>query len=109
MCKQNPLKAFRTMSGAERRAACRVHLAASHAINFTANDPHGLTATQQAALSEMAKAVSWRKSPMSPLSVGMAFYVYLARDAKPSGHAPQAAASDAPRRPFIFGRGQVAA
>lgn len=109
MCKQNPLKNFRTMSGAERRAACRVHLAESNAINFAAQDPHALTVSQQSALADMAKAVSWRKSPMSPLSVGMAFYVYLARDSKPSGHAQQAAPDPAPRRSFNYGRAQVAA
>lgn len=101
MCK-NPLKNFRTMTGETRRAACRADLVHGHAIDFAAQDPHALTVSQLAALSAMAKAVSWRKSAASSLSVGMAFYVYLARDSKPSGHAPQAAASV--RRPFNYGR-----
>lgn len=108
MCK-NPLKNFRTMTGETRRAACRADLVSGHNINFAAQDPHALTASQLAALSAMAKAVSWRKSAASSLSVGMAFYVYLARDAKQSGHVAQSASAPPPRRPFNYGRATVAA
>jgi hypothetical protein len=103
MCNQT-LKNFRTMSGADRRAAVRSHLAQSHAINFAANDPHGLTVSQQSALCDMARAVSWRKSAASPLALGMAFYVYLARDAKPSAHVAPVVTIKAARRPFNYGK-----
>lgn len=82
MCKQNPLKEFRTLEGAKRRAAIRKYLAQSVALDFAA-DPHALTFSQCGALHEMAKSVSWRKSISSPLSLGLAFFVYLARDAAP--------------------------
>jgi hypothetical protein len=103
MCNQS-LKQFRTMSGADRRAAARAHLAQSHGINFAANDPHGLTVSQQVALSDMARAVCWRKSAASPLSVGMAFYVYLARDAKPANAPAAPVVTIKARRPFTFGK-----
>lgn len=104
MCNQT-LKNFRTMSGADRRAAVRAHLAQSHGINFAANDPHGLTVSQQSALCDLARAVSWRKSSASPLSLSMAFYVYLARDAKPSAVAAAPVVKiKAARRSFNFGK-----
>jgi hypothetical protein len=114
MCKQNPLKSFRTMSGAERRAAMRAHLAASNTISFAAQDPHALTASQQNALADMAKSVCWRKSPTSPLALGPAFYVYLARDvaqsAQQSAQANKAAQVRTVRRApgLAYGRGFAA-
>lgn len=102
MCKNNPLKKFRTMEGAQRREAMRAHLGETNELRFDL-DPHELTFSQRSALSDMAKAVSWRKSPTSCLSLGAAFYVYLSRDAKPARTATPAPA--APRRPLTFGRG----
>lgn len=99
MCKQNPLKEFRTMTGETRRKAIRSYLAAAVALDFAA-DPHALTHAQRGALHEMAKAVSWRKSISSPLSLGLAFFVYLARDVAKVA-IPVTTMRDA-RRAFIF-------
>lgn len=94
------LKQFRTLSGVERRAAMRAHLSKVDAVVFT-GDPHTVTWSQQLALAEMAKIVAWKKSISSPLSLGLAFYVYLSRDAaKP---APVRTVRAAPR--IAFGRG----
>jgi len=108
MCKQNPLKHFRTLEGAKRRDAMRAALVASHEIDFAA-DCHTLTQSQRCALADMAKAVSWRKSPTSPLSTGLAFFVYLSRGYRPAQPtAPAALVAAAPRRvPFVFGRGHA--
>lgn len=104
MC-NNPLKRFRTMTGADRRAAVRAHLATTDAIDFT-GDPHSLRISQQCALADMARAVCWRKSPSSPLSLGMAFYVYLSRDAKPTSvQADQSTTVRTVRHSFTYGRG----
>lgn len=95
------LKQFRTLSGPERKAAMRAHLIKVDAVVFGL-DPHGVTWSQQLALAEMAKVVAWKKSISSPLSLGLAFYVYLSRDvAKP---APQRKPGNGPRR-MAFGRG----
>jgi len=83
MSNQN-LKPFRTLTGPARKSAMRAHLANIEGIDFRA-DPHTLTFAQQCALSDMAKAVSWRKSITSPLSLGLAFFVYLARDVSQTG------------------------
>jgi hypothetical protein len=108
MCKQNPLKHFRTLEGNERRAAMRAHLSSVEGIDFTA-DPHALKISQQCALADMAKAVAWRKSPTSPLSLGLAFFVYLGRSAPKPGHVePQRTGKPAQRRPaFVFGAGHA--
>lgn len=102
MCKNNPLKKFRTLEGAQRREAMRAHLGETNDLRFDL-DPHELTFSQRSALSDMAKAVSWRKSPTSCLSLGAAFYVYLSRDAK--AKPARIAAPAAPRRSIAFGRG----
>jgi hypothetical protein len=81
------LKHFRTIDGATRRTAMRAHLAQHEQIDFRA-DPHALSFAQQCALADMAKAVSWRKGIASSLSLGLAFFVYLARDVT-NGHAPR--------------------
>lgn len=73
------LKQFRTLSGPERKAQMRAHLSRHDAIVF-GGDPHAVTATQCAALAEMAKVVAWKKSISSPLNLALAFYVYLSRD-----------------------------
>lgn len=106
MCKQNSLKKFRTLEGAQRRAAIRAHMVATDEIDFTA-DPHSLRWSQQGALSDMAKAISWRKSPSSPLSLGLAFFVYLARDASPPRDPSGAPISGKTRTAFVFGRGRA--
>lgn len=80
MCRNNELRKFRTMEGAQRRAAIRAHLAADAGLSF-GNDPHTLSFSQRSALHDMARAVCWRKSISSCLSLGAAFYVYLSRDA----------------------------
>ena len=80
MCRNNQLRKFRVLEGAARRRAIRAHLAESDKINFTA-DPHSLAQSQQCALADMARAVCWRKSITSCMSLGLAFYVYLSRDA----------------------------
>ena len=106
MCKNNTLKQFRTMEGSARRAAIRAHLTKHEEIDFTA-DPHALKISQQCALADMARAVCWRKSPTSSLSLGLAFFVYLSRSAPKPGHVePPRTGKPAQRRPaFIFGAG----
>ncbi|TKW76785.1 MAG: hypothetical protein DI543_19150 [Bradyrhizobium icense] len=74
------MRKFRTLEGAQRRAAIRRYLAAQESIPFDA-DPHTLKSSQQCALADMARAVCWRKSITSCMSLGLAFYVYLSRDA----------------------------
>lgn len=105
MSKQINLKTFRTIDGAARRDAMRAHLAEHAEIDFKA-DCHTLTFAQQCALSEMAKAVSWRKAITSPLSLGLAFFVYLARDVatdkrKAAVRAAPVVSYRAPRRSFF--------
>lgn len=78
MCRNNELRALRTLTGPARRAAIRKHLTNSAKIAFGV-DPHTLAHSQQCALSEVARAVCWRKSISSPMSLGLAFYVYLSR------------------------------
>lgn len=78
MCKQNPLKHLRTLTGDARKQAARAHLTTEHGVTF-GHGPHLLTWAQRDALSTLAKAVCWRKSISSSLSLGSAFYVYLSR------------------------------
>lgn len=106
MCKQNPFKKFRSLEGSKRREAIRAHMSAAEEIDFTA-DPHALRISQQCALSDMAKAISWRKSPSSPLSLGLAFFVYLSRDASPPRDPSGAPISGKTRTAFVFGRGHA--
>jgi hypothetical protein len=108
MCKNNQLRSFRTLEGSKRREAIRAHMRAADDIDFTA-DPHSLRISQQCALSDMAKAVGWRKSSTSPLSLGLAFYVYLSRDAaKPGRIEASRTGKPAQHRPaFVFGRGHA--
>lgn len=73
------LKQFRTLSGPERKAAMRAHLSRHDGVVF-AQDPHSVNASQCAALAELAKVVAWKKSISSPLTLALAFYVYLSRD-----------------------------
>lgn len=80
MCRNTELKKFRTLAGPARRAAIRRHLAGVDKIDFAA-DPHSLAQSQQCALADMARAVCWRKSIASCMSLGLAFFVYLSRDA----------------------------
>lgn len=80
MCRNTELKKFRTLAGPARRAAIRRHLAGAEQIDFAA-DPHSLAISQQCALADMARAVCWRKSITSCMSLGLAFFVYLSRDA----------------------------
>lgn len=80
------LKNFRTMSGAERRAACRQHLSREHALDFSA-DVHAVPISGLAACADMAKAICWRKSVSSSMSIGAAFFVYLSRDLAQPKHA----------------------
>lgn len=79
MCSNN-LRHLRTIEGAQRRATIRALLAKSDGLVF-GNDPHTLSMSQRCSLQDMARAVSWRKSISSCLSLGAAFYVYLSRDA----------------------------
>lgn len=95
MCKHNQLKKFRTMEGSARRAAVRAHLA--HAVGLAFDkSPFQLSHTERAALDDMARAVAFRKSAISPLSNCAAFYVYLSRDVKaasvPANHRGMVAA-----------------
>lgn len=80
MCRNNEFRKLRTMEGAQRRAAIRKQLSESEKLVF-GNDPHTLSFSQRSALNDMARAVCWRKSISSCLSLGAAFYVYLSRDA----------------------------
>lgn len=80
MCKQTELRHFRTITGPARKQAIRVHLQRVAGIAFNA-DVHTLSFAQRDALATMAKAVSWRKSISSPMSLGSAFFVYLSRGA----------------------------
>lgn len=77
MCSNN-LRHLRTIEGAQRRATIRALLEKSEGLVF-GNDPHTLSFSQRTALQDMARAVSWRKSISSPLSLGAAYYVYLSR------------------------------
>lgn len=81
MCKKTvDLKHFRTLTGPARKAAIRAYLVKVAELDFTA-DPHTLRSYQQCALSDVAKAVSWKKSVSAPLSLGLSFFVYLQRGA----------------------------
>lgn len=80
MCRNNEFRKLRVMEGAQRRAAIRRALADNAGLTF-GNDPHTLSFSQRSALNDMARAVCWRKSISSCLSLGAAFYVYLSRDA----------------------------
>lgn len=83
MCRNNELRKLRTMTGPARRDAVRRYLTESAQIAFGV-DPHTLAQSQQCALSEVARAVCWRKSISSPMSLGLAFYVYLSRGVSPA-------------------------
>lgn len=83
MCKSIDLTTFRTVTGPERKTAMRAYLRQSYGLEFGL-DPHAITMSQQCALADLAKAVSWKKSITSPLSLGLAFYVYLSRDVVPA-------------------------
>jgi hypothetical protein len=113
MCKQNPLKHFRTIEGAERRKAMRAHLAENNGIVWS-KSPHELTHTERSALDAMARAVAWRKSISSPLSLCAAFYVYLSREVEKTAHAaaqvkPSAQVAEKRRGPGLaYGRGFAA-
>jgi hypothetical protein len=109
MCKQNPLKHFRTIEGAERRAAMRKYLSESLGLKWD-KSPYELTHSERTALDDMAKAVSWRKSISSPLSLSAAFYVYLSREVAAAGQDAKAqhAATVARRGPaLVYGRGRA--
>jgi len=80
MCRNNELRKLRTLEGAKRRAAIRAELDKSLGLKF-GNDPHTLSFSERVALQDVARAVCWRKSITSCLSLGAAFYVYLSRDA----------------------------
>lgn len=104
MCKTVELKHFRTLEGPERKAAMRFYLAKHEGIDFT-QDVHTLYSGQRSALQDMAKAVSWRKSLTSPLSLGAAFFVYLVKDVKQPLHTAARQAAAAKRHTFNYGRG----
>lgn len=81
MCKTDYRK-FRVMEGAQRRRAVRIELSQGmHAIDFTA-DVMTLSQSQRGALSDMAKAVGYRKPITSMHTLGGAFFCYLSRDVK---------------------------
>lgn len=62
------------------KAALRATLAAApHKVDFTL-DPYQLTHSQRSALHDTARSVGYRKSVSSCLSLGAAFFVYLAKD-----------------------------
>lgn len=106
MCKTPlDLRTFRTLDGSARRAAMRAHLTKAHGVDFSA-DVHAIPISALAACAELAKAVSWRKSPSSSLSTGAAFFTYLAREARPVSF-PQAARKPRVRVSFNFGGAQV--
>lgn len=98
------LKKFRTMSGAPRRVAVRAHLAQSLGLVWD-KSPYELTHSERTALDDMARAIGWRKSNASMLSLSAAFYVYLARDAKPATVQQAASVKTQKRAPFVFGHG----
>lgn len=82
MCKHNQnLKRFRTLEGSARRAAVRAYLAQSVGLAWD-KSPFQLSAAERSALDDMARAVAFRKSAISPLSNCAAFYVYLSREVK---------------------------
>lgn len=96
------LKKYRTMAGHERRAACRAHLEKNDNIRFN-KSPFELSHSERVALHDMAKAVSWRKSPASCLSLGAAFYVYLSKDLARTAHVAAMNHTPAPRRALVYG------
>lgn len=104
MCKTVELKHFRTLAGPDRKNAIRFYLAKQEGIDFTA-DVHTLYSGQRIALQDMAKAVSWRKSQTSCLSLGAAFFVYLAKDVKQPLHTAARQAAAAKRHSFNYGKG----
>lgn len=103
MCKSD-FKHYRTITGEPRRLAMRAYLTTAHGVQF-GQSHENMTRDQRAAMEEMAKAVSWRKGIASRLTLAAAFYVYLSRDVKPT--MVQSPAMVAPRRSFVFGRGQA--
>ena len=99
----NDLKKFRTMEGPARREAVRAHLIKHDGINFN-KGPFELSHSERSALHDMAKAVSWRKSPASSFSLGAAFFVYLAKDVAKTAHVAAMVDKPAPRRALVYGR-----
>lgn len=104
------LKNFRTMTGEERRTACRSHLSTVHGVDFH-GDVHALPISALTACAEMAKAICWRKSQSSSMSLGAAFFVYLSRGAKVApvggaahGHGVESRRTNG-RFNFNYGRG----
>lgn len=97
MC--NNLRKFRTLDGPARRIAVRAHLAQSLGLVWN-KSPFELTHTERTALDEMARAVGWRKSIASSLSLSAAFYVYLSREVKPAAPARKPASV---RQSFSYG------
>lgn len=73
------LRTFRTLAGPARKAAIRKHFEA-RGLSFDL-DPHAVPFSMRGELADMAKAVGYRKSISSCLSLGSAFYVYLSRGA----------------------------
>lgn len=65
----------------KRKAAMREFLTKSSGdgINFNA-DVHAIPSSGLVACATMAKAIKYKKSPASSLSLGAAFFCYLARD-----------------------------
>jgi len=106
MCHKTELKHFRTLTGPDRKSAMRYHLTKYSGVDFAA-DVHSVPVSALNDVAAMAKAVCWRKSVASSMSLGAAFFTYLARDvAQPvSGPARQAAQAKTRGPGIAFGRG----
>lgn len=73
-------KTFAAMRDTDKRkAAMREFLQQSNSIDFNA-DVHAIPSSGLVACATMAKAIKYKKSPASSLSLGAAFFCYLARD-----------------------------
>lgn len=76
----NEYKKFRTLQGRTRKDAMRAELSKlPHEIDF-GKSVYELSASQRCALSDMAKAVGYRKPVTSMHTLGGAFFCYLERD-----------------------------
>lgn len=105
MCNQT-LKRFRVLTGPARRIAM-VHYLQAHGVVF-GQDVHAVPVSTLTACAELAKAVCWRKSLSSSMSIGAAFYLYLSKAVAPAVPARRMSATPGRGAGIVYGRGYAA-